>query len=95
MSRHTPGPWNITKHGTPDYAPQFGIYTDGPDFVIVRGGKAHADAALIAAAPELLAILREIVGQDQPNRWGYDAAGVALSDNWRRRAREAIVKAEE
>jgi len=39
---------------------------------------------------ELRALLAEIVGQAQPNRWGYDAACVALDDNWRARARAAL-----
>lgn len=56
--------------------------------------EAAADLAhLIAAAPEMLAALREIVGQDRPNRWGYDAATVAMDDGWRERARAALARA--
>ncbi len=43
---------------------------------------------------ELVSILREIVGQQAPNRWGYDAACVALDDDWRTRARVVLAKAE-
>jgi hypothetical protein len=60
---HTPGPWNIIKHAAPEGYPQFGIYAgDGTqrDFVIVRNDNAAADVELIAAAPEMLAALREI-----------------------------------
>ena len=48
---------------------------------------------LIAAAPDLLEALQEIAGQSTPNRWGYDAGIVALNDEWRAKAREAIRKA--
>ncbi len=60
---HTPGPWSVSKHGTPDYAPQYGIYSDGSgnDHAIVKGEAAEADARLIAAAPDLLATLRGIL----------------------------------
>lgn len=57
-AKHTKGEWNISKHATPEYAPQFGIYAeDGNDFVIVKGEKAEANAKIIAAAPELLEAL--------------------------------------
>lgn len=48
--------WNITKHATPDYAPQYGIYKndDSHDFCIVKGDNAEQDANLIASAPQLL-----------------------------------------
>lgn len=61
---HTPEPWGISKHGTPDYAPQYGVYAgDGSDHdhVIVKRDNAEADARLIAAAPDLLAALRGMV----------------------------------
>ena len=59
MSRHTPGPWEVSKHATPDYAPQFGIYAEGArnDLAIVKGDNAHADAVVMAAAPGLLRAL--------------------------------------
>lgn len=60
---HTPGPWEVSKHGTPDYAPQFGIYAEGRqnDLATVKGDSAEANARLIAAAPELLAELHSSV----------------------------------
>ena len=62
-AKHTPGPWEVSKHGTPDYAPQFGIYAaDAPnDLAIVEGNNAAADAHLIASAPDLLAALEMIL----------------------------------
>jgi hypothetical protein len=55
-NKHTPAPWEVSKHATPEYAPQYGVYSDGArnDHVIVTGRQCKADAALIAAAPELL-----------------------------------------
>lgn len=59
---HTPGPWEVSKHGTPDYAPQFGVYAVGAsnEHAIVKGPYAAADAALIEAAPDMLGLLRDI-----------------------------------
>ena len=57
---HTKGPWNISKHGTPDHTPQYGIYTDNNDFCIVKGQDAEANARLIAAAPDLLEALEAV-----------------------------------
>ena len=56
-TKHTPAPWEISKHATPDYAPQYGIYSGNNDLATVRGDNAQADAHLIAAAPELLEAL--------------------------------------
>ncbi len=68
-SEHTPGPWAISKHATPEHSPQFGIYSDeaANDHCIVKEANAEADARLIAAAPDLLAALKDtlslVVGQ--------------------------------
>jgi hypothetical protein len=35
-------------------------------------------------------VLEEIVGQPLPNKWGYDSAYVAMSDEWRTEARAAL-----
>ena len=86
----TPGEWEIGKHATPDYAPQFGIYAGAAarDHVIVKGEHAEADARLIAAAPELLAALQAIDAyeDDRP------AAGTRERELWDIR-RAAIAKA--
>ena len=57
---HTRGPWLISRHGTPEYAPQFGIYSAScpHDFVIVKSST--ADAELITRAPELMAENRQL-----------------------------------
>jgi hypothetical protein len=65
IDRHTEGPWFISRHATPDYAPQFGVWSeeDGKDHAIVKG---EANARLIAAAPDLvhtLEIIRANAGE--------------------------------
>lgn len=53
---------------------------------------AHLNNAGLTTYSELRAILAEIVGQEKPNRYGYDAASVALDDGWRGRARELLAR---
>lgn len=42
---------------------------------------------------ELIDTLAEIVGQAEPNKWGYDSASVALNDKWRNNARALLLRA--
>ena len=60
-THHTFGPWFASRNGTPDYAPQYGIYAEHDpnhrDFVIVTGDNAKSDAHLISQAPAMLAAL--------------------------------------
>jgi hypothetical protein len=57
--KYTPEPWNVSKHATPDYAPQYGIYANNREYdhVIVKGENAEMDARLIAATPEMYTLL--------------------------------------
>ncbi len=56
MSNFTPGPWEISRLATPDYAPQYAIHNGGRnDFCIVKDENSKANARLIVAAPDLLA----------------------------------------
>lgn len=84
---HTPGPWEISKLATPDYAPEFAIYAGpGPKVAIVTHGNSEANAKLIAAAPDLLAALQDLMTpaiERNPNLW-HEA---------RTKARAAIAKA--
>lgn len=57
----TPEEWNISKHATPEYAPQFGIHDGQHDFAIVKGDNAEANACAIAALPALLDALDELL----------------------------------
>ena len=67
--KHTPGPWKIgTKYKTD-------IYGDGlGGKLIARVGMSpdNADARLIAAAPELLAALQEIVALENTESDEWD-----------------------
>jgi len=60
---HTPTPWTISRLATPDYAPEFGIFSEGSarDLAHVIGENSEADARLIAAAPDLLAALEDVL----------------------------------
>jgi len=56
---HTPGPWTITTHGN-----QYGIIWGAERGVaVIRDlkGETEANANLIAAAPELLEVLENLV----------------------------------
>lgn len=57
----TPGEWIVSRLASPDYAPQYGIYSSENvnDFAIIKGDEANARA--IAALPDLLAALEQIL----------------------------------
>jgi hypothetical protein len=66
MTKHTPGPWTVNIH---DIA-RDGVWVCGPgesgyEIVTVaegqEDGQREANACLIAAAPEMLAIIRQVV----------------------------------
>lgn len=76
---HTAGPWNVNHQGNTIRA-QSGFVADCNDMAI-------ADRDLIAAAPELLLALKQIVGELPSKRdW--------LNPEIERLARAAIAKAE-
>ncbi len=61
-TKHTPGPWISKPTATPDYAKQYAVYPEstGQTVAIVYDGTAaEANAALIAAAPEMLGALQD------------------------------------
>ena len=45
-----------------------------------------------ALCEEMKALLTEIAGQENPNRYGYDCASVALNDTWRERVHTLLAK---
>lgn len=91
MNARTPGPWRL--HPNVDWA----IQGANGVTVVHEAGLNPADTHFIVKAcnmhDDLVAVLNTIVGQEPPNRWGYDAAGVALDNTWRARARELLQKA--
>jgi hypothetical protein len=82
---HTPGPWYSYQHST-DFFPIVGTVSGHGLFHILRTGRSSVDdanARLIAAAPELLSALRDILAE-------ADFGDPALEA----KARAAIAKAE-
>jgi len=80
MSKHTPGPWTANEEF--DDGESLGIaITAGRLGQVVRvfdvGQEGFANAALIAAAPDLLAALQKIASKDYGNRYARDCAEIA------------------
>ena len=97
MGTHTPGPWTVEEYGDED-APALVIHKNTETrvcFMATPGShgdpaKIEADAHLIAAAPELLAALKQLVADYQDVPDPTDEDGQAVFDT----ARAAIAKAE-
>ena len=79
---HTPGPWEMGRHATPESCPQFGVYAEngnGRDLAHVvsagttRHAETEANARLIAAAPEMLQALKNA------REWLDELAGLVQS----------------
>ena len=89
-ANHTPGPWTLGDENDPlVFSPVAGAYV--AQVLAYEGGSLRsnyaADAALIAAAPELLAALREIEALDD------SVIGLNRIEYARTIARAAIAKA--
>ena len=92
---HTPGPW---------YANQDCIEIDGPEgprdvtlAVVLQADNAAADARLIAAAPEMLAVCQAMAGDLQALLDGDDFSGMSDAEMFGvmlRSLNAAIAKAE-
>ena len=87
QEKHTPGPWAVTHHGewiigrSPDIGECLVAKTDGPEW--------RENARLIAAAPELLDLLKIAVARVEiANAEGNDILSAWLTD-----AQNAIAKA--
>ncbi len=85
MSKHTPGPWTVFDAAKEDGISDFyGIDAPNGDAVVLydrEGGiESEADARLIAAAPDLLEALQQLVAcHDEPTCPGLDLARAAIS----------------
>lgn len=83
-TKHTPGPWDVSKLTSPDYAPEYVVCADASArwHAVVKG---EANARLIAAAPELLAALRRLMPlwdrEDVADTWSedFEAAEAAIA----------------
>lgn len=94
MAGHTKGPWRAYPAGSsvPHYDVCDRIVSDRPSGRCASEGPSDADAALIAAAPELLEALRGLIPLVEMD----DDASDPRSDLWAalHLAREAVRKAE-
>ena len=76
---HTPGPWIVIRHATPEYAPQFGVYSENGhsrNLATVHGS--IDDARLIEASPDLLAALQAMLANpNDPSCWAKGRAAIA------------------
>ena len=72
MKKHTKGPWMVNDNGVEDGCLDVWVGTEG-DFPVVEDingedvGQTRANANLIAAAPELLEMLKVAVGRCEIN----------------------------
>src|SRR5262245_38241740 len=87
MSERTPGPWTIEEYGDQD-APALVIHKDSESrvcFMATPGSmgdpaQIEADARLIAAAPDMLAALQDIVKRNEIQHWfNLDLARAAIA----------------
>lgn len=94
MSAHTPGPWVVTDDSEHGCCFEFAVEadSDGKHICDANG----ADARLIAAAPELLAALKECLESEERRRRDLKDGSPAssYSDARLARVRAAIAKAE-
>lgn len=69
MSKHTNGPWNIYFNSQDDFVIRK-MFADGQEsHVVARCHSGAADARLIAAAPELLSALQEVIAAADGKGW--------------------------
>ena len=89
-TQHTPGPWafNTGPYSAVVYAVDIGTVANVTEDLIAW----RANARLIAAAPELLALLAEAVARVEDLINGYESAVEDLAA-WSDDARDAIAKA--
>ena len=95
MTEHTPGPWSYRSLPKDNRDLNRVYWVDGPDHshiadIFSTGDMAEANAALIAAAPDLLEALIELLGHAVEQ---YPHYGSPRGQEEIIRAREAIAKA--
>ena len=73
MSRHTPGPWKVDTQGPPHIVimPEIADHGCGFKYAAVGGGNEDANTALIAAAPDMLEALNNLIGMWRNGRPMY------------------------
>ncbi len=97
MSGHTPGPWRVYVHGRPMNDPtmplMWWLSRDDAKPHASLGTDKEADARLIAAAPELLDALADMLSGWRYIRETYGDLGGVGWDRAEKAARAAIAKA--
>jgi hypothetical protein len=88
-AKHTPGPWRLNADNSTEVMTVTGFnvaraHCNG--IYHIKLAQAEANACLIAAAPDLLAALQDLVSDDGPNPGAYFSQRIAA-------ARAAIAKA--
>lgn len=97
MEVHTPGPWRLERHGrcieikSNDCKIVADVETDTNDRMFFRPSIADANAKLIAAAPDLLAICLQAI---EMNDIGKDLEPEVI-EAWYNRLVDAVKKATE
>lgn len=91
---HTPAPWSVEIDHRSNDPELIRAHVDGEMYDLAsvlcdETGNAAANARLMAAAPNLLAALREIVAAVETG----DVDGYSPSGDWFREAKAAIAKA--
>lgn len=90
QTRHTPGPWFTEALSTIGHC----AIVDADGFTVANPSPmGQANARLIAAAPEMLALLREVVDARNANTRALKEAIQKASPGWIRDARAAIARA--
>ncbi len=87
---HTAGPWEVSSGDIWAVSPWNARVkiASVTRFASMNGINADANARLIAAAPDLLELARQIIGADEDDTWSSDRGWLV------ERARAAIAKAE-
>lgn len=95
--KHTPGPWSVYRNNVKE---KYGACHDnifikkGNDIICELFSENDANARLIAAAPDLLAVLEHIAGHaDMARTCANDAGRIKSLENIINSARAAIAKA--
>lgn len=104
--KHTPGPWSVSQKNTdPDaaFADEHYQISGAPfghaapwiaeTYGGLLRGQAEANARLIAAAPELLALLEEVVQATASCECGLSSCSICGADSLNGRIRAALAKA--
>lgn len=74
---YTPGPWAVSRDAVPEGHVQYTVYAEVHGKRVATAFEAEGNARLIAAAPELVDWVREIVGN---GRWLIDDRSIGSTE---------------